>query len=547
MPALVLFAFGLLLQLVFVFAGPDGGLAWHIGYQGDAPVWQELAQKVAQGAVTDELRLPLRPPGMQWLVTLLWDGNPAHALPLRILFAVLGASVAPLIWLLLRRAVAANTALLTAGLCATAGNLLLLGSGVHVELVYLVGVLVALIEQPQLARASATAPALRFGLLHGLLCLLRAEHVLTVAALLVVARWTGSTWRTLALATAATAAVIAPWQWHANGVVAAYNQGAPELAPAPLPWDAAALARLRTLPSFQQGPVYGFVTDTMRVRGARVVAATDLDVVREAYGCWPEPLRPGLIAIYGGLNFFLANTPEADGGFSAKALDRPPPLAGGDGRYPPGLRRVLPQGGDIRLSYPPHLDAVVRGTARGFGELTADPLAAAVRCAKKLWHALQGATPTIGGYALPIGLSGERRQVDLVTATGTWPALWRLVLLAAAATGLWHLRRERALWPLFAFAATKLLIVLVYFGYARHGALCLPVLALGVAALLAKLAPRQVAASTRSRIGVALLAAVLALELVRAATTSATVDGVAAGHGEPFGPQDFAPRPITFR
>ena len=37
-------------------------------------------------------------------------------------------------------------------------------------------------------------------------------------------------------------------------------------------------------------------------------------IVREAYGCWPEPLPVPLIALYGALNFFVANAAEAERG-----------------------------------------------------------------------------------------------------------------------------------------------------------------------------------------------------------------------------------------
>lgn len=548
MPAIVLFVFGLALQLLFMLAGPDGGAGWHIAFQGDAPVWQDLAWKLAHGVADDQLRLPWRPPGMLWLVSGLWAGEPAHVLPLRIGFTVLGAAVAPLVWLLLRRAVAGQVALVTAGLCAAASQVLLLGSGLHVELVYLVGVLLALLDHERLQARGTKSTALRLGLVHGALCLLRAEHVLTVVALLVVARWRGGTWRSLGLAAVACGAVIAPWQWHANGLVAAYNAGAPDLPPHPLPWEPAAVARLRTLPSFQQVPMFLFVSGTMRVRGASRVAAADLDVVREAYGCFPEPLRAGLIAAYGPINFFLANTPEANGGFSAAALDRPPLLAGGAGRYPLDLLTGLPRG-QILFGYPPHLDAIVNGTARGLAEIAADPLGAIARGGKKLWHAAQGAAPNLGGYALPIGLSGERRQVDFVTATGIWPAAWRLALLGTALFGLSRVRGQRALWPLFAFAGTKLLVVLAYFGYARQGVLCLPLVALGLAAAGHALRPGALAVVCRPRVALGLLAALLAIEIVRAATTAATVDArpVVAGTGEPFGAMDFSARTIVFR
>lgn len=616
MPALVLFALGLVLQAIFTLAGPHGGPGWHIGFQGDAPVWQQLvrfqpvvavvgdlreqlargqepdwpaaarglaspgdslwldlatkvqpgdlnsqrhlAPKLAAGdarvwrlavehGVDDELRLPWRPPGMVWFLSLFWNGDSAQMLPVRILFAALGAAIAPLLWLLVRAHVAATVALAASALCAISANTLLLGSGLHSETLYLVLMLVTLLDQRNLSSGQPWLAALRLGLLHGFLCLLRAEHAVTVGALFAIAWWLGTPWRALLAATLAAAAVLTPWQLHANRLVAAYNAGAPALPNPRLPWDADATARLRTLPRFAQVATHGFVTDTMHARGGTKVTAHDLDVVREAYGCFPEPLRCGFIAIYGPLNFLLANSREADGGFARTALDRAPPLTGGDHRYPPGLRRVLPTGGNLVFGYPPHLDAVVNGTARGLDELRAAPGDAFARIGKKLWHAVEGATPTIGGSSLPIGLSGQRRAVDLVTATGLWPTLWRVALLGLAGCGLWQLRRLRVLWPLFAFALTKVAVVAVYFGYARQGALCLPLLALGIAAALHTMAPRALAFACRPKIAFALLGVLIALDCGFSWQREASLGGQPVVRGEPFGVADFTARPLEFR
>ncbi len=539
MPALVLFALGLALRLLFRHATPDGGATWHAGFQGDAPVWQEFAASSARHALTDAMRLPMRPPAMQWLSALLWDGAADTAGTIRLLFVALGAAVAPLLWLVLRRHTTPAVAFTTAALCAVAGNLLLLSSGLHVETLYLALVLVALWLQPRL-HERPPLPAVAWGVLQGGLCLVRAEHALTTLVWLALARAAGATWRNLAFAVVAAAGALAPWQWHANALVDAFNRGAPTLPAVSLPWDAEAVTALRALPAFHQVPTYRFVTDTVRVRGGTQVRAADLETVREAFGVMPAALPHGFVAFYGPLNFFLGNTPEADGGFSTLGMNRPAPLTGGDQRYPRGLRQNLPGAGKIAFEYPPHADLIANGTRRGLQELAAAPLAAAGRIATKLWHAAEGATGGIGGHAVPIGLSGVRRQVDLVTATGLWPNAWRIAVLGAAAIGLWSLRRERALWPLFAFAATKLLVVAAVFGYARQGALCLPVVALGVAACAARWVP------PRRWLAPVLLGAVLALEIVRGVVgADVHADGGAAN--APLPASDFQPRRLEFR
>jgi len=545
LPALLLFLFALALRLLFVVATPDGGAGWHVGFQGDAPVWTDLASRIARGVQDPETMLPWRPPGMPFFVSLLTNGDGVSLQFVRWLFVGLGAAIPAVLWSLLRTVVTPRVALVASLLCAASTNLLLLSSGLHVETPYLLGVLLVLFDQRRLANGAPSWLVARWGIANGLLCLLRAEHVLVLVAFLGIAALAGLRWRGLAIAMLGLAIPLVPWQLHANARVDVFNGGEPLLPAAALPWDGDALTALRALPSFQQAPVQQFVTDTMRARGGTRVRAADLGVVREAYGVVPVPIRKQFVALQGAMEFWLANTPEAAGAFSREALDRPPPLAGGEARYPPGLRNVLPRGGALSLNYPPHLDAFVNGYSRGLGEIAADPAGAAMRVLAKLWHGVEGATGGVGGHALPIGLSGERRPVDFVTATGAWANAWRALVLVVAAVGLWSLRRERALWPLFAFAAVRVGVLAAFFGYARQGALCVPIVAIGVAASLAVLT-RGVSPRAAKIVLALFVCAVLALDAARALGTPATVDGrpwlgPSANDG-----QQFAQRIVTF-
>ncbi|MBL8751876.1 MAG: hypothetical protein JNK15_01140 [Planctomycetes bacterium] len=543
---LALFVFGLVLRLVFQAATPDGGICWHIGFQGDAPVWQDLAARLAHGVDDFEFQVPYRPPGMTYGLAFLWDGEGATVWPVRLLFAALGALTPVLLVLLLRRHVPPMVAWGTGLVCACASNLLLASSGLHVETPYLVLVLLTLFDQQRLVERGGSVVALRWGALHGLLCLLRAEHVLSIAALGFVAWRTRVPWRRLVLAVVGAALPLVPWQLHANALVAAFNAGEPTLPPSQVPWRADALAKLRELPSFQQGPMFRFVGDTVQVRGRSEVRVEDLEVIREAFGVYPEPLRPQFVALQGGMNFWLACVPEGDGGLSGEPWNRPPPLAGGAARYPRWLRDDIPRGGKFSPNYPPHLDVFLHGYARGFAELAADPWGAMVRTAKKVWRGLGGATGGLGGAAMPIGLSGVRRPVDMVLAEGVWAGLWRVGVLGLALAGLWRMRRIDALWPLVAFAASRLFVVAAFFGHARFGVLCLPVVALGAVAMLHTFASRTGRERQLLRLGVAALVLLFALDLVRLRGVDVEVDGRPFTQA-PGGDADHRTHTITFR
>lgn len=485
--ASTLFAASLLCRLAHWVGSPDRSWPWAVAYQGDAPKWQQLAQGAA--ASDPETLLPFRPPAMDWFTTLLWDGNPSTSWLPRLVIAVLGALVAPLTYRALQRSFDERIAWCAGWTCALATNLVLLGSGVHSEVPYLVLFLLSLGPWDRLRTAPTAATGIAWGVLQAGCCLFRADHLLTAVLLLawiLVARGPRTL---LAAGTMALGlgAALAPWQLHAVHAVQRYEQeNAPPL-PLPgarLPWDEDALQAVRAMPSFAQAPTFGFVTDTAWARNRTRVTAADLGVLEEAYGSRPGPLPTPVLALYGPLNFFLGNSPEAGGGFSRAALDRPPPLAGGPSRYPPGLQQVLPKGGALALGYPPHLEALRNGYRLGLDWMRAHPGEALGLVAHKLVYAWQGTATGLGSAGFPLGTSGTRRSVDLTTADGTLAVAWRALLLVLALVGFVRCLRApgSAAWTLFVLG--KLVVVAAFFGYARLGALCIPAVALWWAAAL---------------------------------------------------------------
>jgi hypothetical protein len=549
-----LFLLALVLRVLFWVSTPDWHFAWSVGFQGDAPLWQQLAHDKATATPNELWRLPLRPPAMQWCIAWLWDGDDS-AVWLRGLFVVLGALLAPVFFLYLRRHIPQRQAVLAALLCAASSNLMLLSSGLHSELPYLLLFFTSLFDHDRLRSSPDPAAAVRWGLAHAALCLLRVEHLLVAALLLLhlVHSRKGNSRRMLGLAAASLVLGLLPWQLKAMRMVEEYNAAGPPSLPAPetaapgnLPWSEQALRRLATMPAFQQGPTFAFVQDTVRIRGGTRVDAADLDILQQAYGCWPEPLPTPLLCSYGGLNFFLANSAEAAGGFSNAALDRPPQLLGGPGRYPPGLSQVLPRGGRLALSYPPHLDLLDRGYRHGVAEIQAAPLDAAMRIGCKLAHMAEGMSGGIGGYALPIGLSGDRRPVDFVTATGAWAWTWRVAMLGMSLVALRRILSKEWIMPLLLFALARLAIVTTFFGYARQGALCWPIVALGLAVALDRAVFARLTTRGQRRTLLLLAATLVCLETLRALTTTATIDGGLLA-SRTTSPIDHESHRITFR
>jgi hypothetical protein len=207
--------------------------------------------------------------------------------------------------------------------------------------------------------------------------------------------------------------------------------------------------------------------------------------------CWLPQGRPGfprrcarLPERNGPLNFRLANNSEASGGFTRAPLEAPPPLRGGTSGYPAFLVAGLPPP-DLAFTYIPHLEIVNNGYRLGLDWILKNPgnyLDLAVRKIEIFWS---GVTLGFTGYNLPLGLSGVRRSVDLVVPERrAGVAFWRWAGLVVLLAGVWVGRREEALVPWLLLLVTKAAVTLAFFGYAREGAVVIPVLAL-LAGLLA--------------------------------------------------------------
>ena len=540
--AALLFAASLLLRAAHWLLSPERFDAFTADYQGDAPYWQQICA----GNAGLEALLPFRPPGMQWLATMLWDGN-GSAFVARLAMTLLGSLIAPALWLSLRSSLDPKVALLAAWICACSHSLLVLGSGLHVEVPYLLLATIAIGDFELMRKGPAPFASLRWGALSAAACLFRAEHLLFVFAALAWLGWKkrSACAKNVAAALATFVLALLPWQLHVANTIADFNDGRqggtqrlpPIPPPGSLPWDSDAIDAVRAMPAFTQLPTAGFVADSVRTRGGARVTRDDLRIVAEAYGCQPERLHTPLLALYGPLNFFLANSNESsaeDGGFTRAALDRKPPFEGGLARYPNGILNVLPQ--ELSLGYPPHLDAVNHGYAKGLAWIASHPSDALSLLASKLMHAWRGAASGIGIHSFPIGRDGTRMPVDAVTSDSLLATVWRALLFALAAIGARGLRRDEGATQTFLVIATRFLLAIPFFGYARLGALAIPALAvLWAAALQKPFAAAQSFARTRSAVASAAIALLCVADLATAyRSTRPTVTGSNSVHVRKF-------------
>ena len=570
--SLAVFGLALAVRLLFWQATPDRAWPHSAVYKGDAVVWTDYATALGRGEAF-EAGLPLRPPGNAYLLRWLGVDGRQAAGSVKLFWCLLGAAVAAVFH---RAAVglAGPRVGLAVGLwCALSTGLMVLSTSLNNETPYLLLVGLILLAAPRLAERPAAGLLVVWGALHGIACLMRVEHLLfalAAAGWLALVRWRADPARKRAVRSAKLAvplalgfiAVLTPWHLEAWRAIRAFNHEESRLPPAGeaaqrriedatagLRWTPEALAEHRRLPAFARRAAGNFVAATVLVRGGREVRAEDFGILEEAFGSRPRalPARP-FVALYGPLNFYLANRPGAPPGFDPAGMDRRPPPAGGIDRYPRALLAGLPPR-QLNFTYPPHVEVVTDGYRLGWRWIRADPGELARRVAARLDIAWRGAALGWTGRGLPFGLAGTRRAVDLTVPDGTGFAAWRWALLAVCLAGIWLGRKNQRLHLWLHFGGAKLVAVAGFFGYARHGATLIPVVATLAALAVGALATRlgRAAPPRHRSLQIAAVVAVIGLGVEAQRylwPPTPRLDGREIGARDPFPPSEHVDRRV---
>lgn len=562
---LAIFTAALATRLLFWLGTPDRTWGWTAYFKGDAPLWLDWARALEIGSPF-ELGLPIHPPGAAYLVSLLWSGQPSGIPFLRFAWVVIGALVPLLVFFAAERPFGLRVAAVAGCWTAISTGLVVLSTSINNETPYLALAIGAIWFVEDLRARPTPGRLAAWAALNGLACLFRVEHLLffvVVLAFLAIgwARTGGSRpLKSVMLSLLFFVLPLAPWHLSAWGAIQRFNQEPRALTPveesavagveratSDIPWNGEAQRRGEELPGFLRRTASAFVVATVAHRGGREVRGEDFRILEEAFGYFPRPLgRRPFVSSYGPLNFYLANNPEASGGFVRSPLARPPPLEGGAALYPPALVAGLPPG-DLSFVYPPHLRLFNEGYSIGWGWIRENPGDFARLAIRKLSTFWSGAAMGFTGWNVPLGLSGPRGAVDMVTPERRPIAIaWRLALLAVAVAGIVALRRRPAIVPWLAFLASKVVVTVAFFGYARQGALAIPVLAL-LAALAVERWPisRALSRVPTARFTIVLLLLGVGAEAARVASRpEVRIDGLPAGRVDPIPSDDHRARRI---
>jgi len=486
-------ALAMLVRLTFLFSSPDRAWPHSIWYEGDAPEWVHFASALNQGR-DYEFNLPMRSPAVAYL--LHWMSpktGPGGALdgpftPFKIWWCGLSAIACALSYLAFRCSFDRRISAIGAGLCVFSFGSYITATSLNNETLYTFLIsIIALLTFKWLAHPRWWIAA-ALGLAHGLAMLVRAEHLLLLImsigymSLPIVSRVARSSASPLmansqsaaaGLATIVVVAIATCLPWSIRGSLAtqrfnAVSAEAPDYDRVQPRWTPEARAMIESLPAFARQGNFQFITYLASQARKSTVTVEDVNAFfNHRFGYVPEPLPSWtLLSLKGPLDFALANDPRSGGEFSKIALatrDDPDP--------------------SVSFGRPDHLRIINHGYEVGFNSIRSDIPAWLNLVGLKLIHFMDGVTLGFTAHNAPVGREGLRRPIDLMTTPPeqsqpigrrvvAWS--WRFIVVGLLATGLAlsAIRRTGGFW--MTIILSKLVVTILFYGYARQAVSILP-------------------------------------------------------------------------
>lgn len=474
--AFAIFLVALVTRLLFLSTAVDRDWPHSMYYEGDAPTWVEWASALSEGREFEH-GLPIRSPGVAYVLHWMGSGRPYDFAATKALWCVLSAATCGIAYLCFVRGAGRRAALLAAAMCAFSFGSYVTATSLNNEAIYtFVLVVVIWLTMRLLARPGWT-PVIAAGAANGAATLLRAEHsllLLMLAAFIAHRFWwdqlairpfrsrAGRTLAPTAVVVLVSAAICLPWSVIGSRAADRMNRELEITVPfetAQPPWTDDARGFLASLPAFVRAPTFIQITREARAAGMSPLTAERVrQLLAQNYGYVPEPLPTMIfVSAQGPLSFALANHPQSDGGFTKAAL------------VAPGLENPT-----LMLQYPPHLRLVNRGYGVGFGYIRDDPGRWVRLVGEKLRRFANGIALGFTARNLPIGLSGVRQPVDMLTPLPGDAVVWEAIFIGGVLAGVIvaAVRRTGGVWTLV--IGYKLIVTVLFYGYARQAVSILP-------------------------------------------------------------------------
>jgi len=130
------FVLALVLRILFLHATPDAAGPYSPYYKGDTPIWLDYARAIQSSSSFDQ-GIPMRPPGIAYLVALLWNGQENGFLALKLIWSFLGAGVVALFFVAVLRSFDLRVAVIATFIATASTGMIILSTSVNNETPYL--------------------------------------------------------------------------------------------------------------------------------------------------------------------------------------------------------------------------------------------------------------------------------------------------------------------------------------------------------------------------------------------------------------------------